>query len=260
MPSQNTIKIYPPDTIARIARSAALAAEVLEHAVRMVQPGVNTAEIDEFCAGYIASRGAIAAPLNYRGFPKSICTSPNDVICHGIPSPDMVLQEGDIVNIDITVLLDGYYGDTSRTVLVGEVPNGVKLFVERAEKAMWKGIEAAVVGHRFNAIGDAIERYVKKFDYSVVRDYCGHGIGAAFHEDPAVLHYSSRSALPMLQNGMVFTVEPMINMGKNWRSEVDQIDGWTARTVDGSLSAQFEHTVAIVNGKAHVLSVPPHSI
>lgn len=250
----SNIKIYDSASIDAIGRAGALAAQVLDRLEPLLQPGMTTAQIDEHCAEWIAQAGALAAPLNYRGFPRSVCTSRNDVICHGIPDEGEPLQPGDIINVDVTVILDGFHGDTSRTFLIGEVPKPVQIFVERTYKAMMRGIGAAQAGKRFNVIGEAIERYTRKFGYSVVRDYCGHGIGTEFHEEPAVLHYQHRRPLPRLEDGMVFTVEPMINMSGNWRSHTDETDGWTARTLDGALSAQFEHTVAIVDGRARILT------
>ncbi|MBB5022785.1 type I methionyl aminopeptidase [Desulfurispira natronophila] len=250
------IRLYSRSEIASIEKSARLAAQILQDIEPQVVPGVSTESLDQQCAEAISSAGAIAAPLNYRGFPKHICTSVNNVVCHGIPSKDEILQEGDIVNIDITVILDGYHGDTSRTFLVGDTSNSTSIFVKRVESAMLRGIEAVEAGRRFNVIGDAIEKYVKKFGYSVVREYCGHGIGENFHEEPAVLHYSAKNPLPFLENGMVFTVEPMINQNRNWRTVLDPQDRWTARTCDGALSAQFEHTIAIESGKARILSLP----
>ncbi|ADU66269.1 methionine aminopeptidase, type I [Desulfurispirillum indicum S5] len=252
--SATGLKLYTLEEIESISQAARIAATVLRDIEQQIKPGIDTETIDALCAQMIADHGATAAPLNYKGFPKSVCTSINNVICHGIPSTGEVLKDGDIINVDITAIYRGYYGDTSRTFCVGEVPNPVRLFVERVEKAMDKGIEAVMAGKPFTVIGDAIEKYVRRFGYSVVRDYCGHGIGESFHEEPAVLHYSSNSPSHILQNGMVFTIEPMVNQSKNWRSVLDKNDGWTARTADGALSAQFEHTIAVVDGRAKVLS------
>ncbi len=220
-----------------------LAADVLDIITEHVQPGVTTGELDRICHEYIVDhQQAIPAPLNYRGFPKSICTSVNDVICHGIPG-DKVLKNGDIINIDITVIKDGWHGDTSRMYYVGDVPLRARRVCEIAHAAMCKGIALVRPGTRLGDIGHVIQSYVESQGCSVVREYCGHGIGRVFHEDPQVLHYGRPGTGLELCEGMVFTIEPMVNLGKpHTRLMADQ---WTVKTRDRSLSAQWEHTIAV---------------
>ncbi len=220
-----------------------LAGELLDMLEAHVKPGVTTLELNDICQAYTTKKGAISAPLNYRGFPKSICTSVNDVVCHGIPSSKTRLKEGDIINIDVTPILNGYHGDSSRTFLVGHVSEKTRKLVEVTEECLRRGIEAVKEGARVGDIGHAIQTYAEGKGYSVVRDFVGHGIGKVFHEDPQIYHYGEKGKGQRLEPGMVFTIEPMINEG-TWRTKVLK-DGWTALTLDGSLSAQFEHTLAI---------------
>ncbi len=231
-----------------------LAARVLEFIEPHVQAGVSTAELDRLCHQFILEHDAIPAPLHYRGFPKSICTSVNNIICHGIPSEGEILQNGDVVNIDITVIKDGFHGDTSRMFVIGEVSEATKLLVERTKKAMEKGIAVVKPGARFNEIGKAIEKYAHKFDYGVVQDFTGHGIGKNFHEEPHVFHYDTGRPGPRMEAGMAFTIEPMINASPDWRSVIDKGDGWTARTMDGAISAQFEHTVIVTQNGYEIMT------
>lgn len=236
----------------RIAGKAA--AEVLDFIAPHVREGVSTETLNTLCHEYIVGNGDIPAPLNYHGFPKSICTSINNVICHGIPSEEEILRDGDILNIDITVIRDGYYGDTSRMFCIGNVSEKAKKLVERTEKAMYRGISAVKPGARLNDIGIAIEKYISQFQYGIVRDFTGHGIGSVFHTDPAVLHYDTKRPGPLLRPGMVFTIEPMINESRRWQSVIDNNDGWTVRTTDGALSAQYEHTILVTETGYEILT------
>ncbi len=238
-----------------------LAARTLRMASELAKPGVSTQEINEAVHQYTLEAGAVPAPLNYgadpsRGippFPKSVCTSINDVICHGVPSKSEVLKEGDIVNIDVTSILDGFHGDTSRTFFVGEVKPEVKKLVEVTSECMLRGIRTIKNGSRIRDIGTAIEEYAHRHGYGVVEEYVGHGIGRGFHEAPQIPHYKSKGPNPRLRSGMIFTVEPMINMGSK-ATVLDPVDRWTVRTKDGSLSAQFEHTVLVTPNGHDILT------
>lgn len=231
-----------------------MGARVLDFITPHVKEGVSTEELDRLCHNFIIENGCIPAPLNYHGFPKSICTSINDVICHGIPSKTDILKHGDIVNIDITVIKEGYHGDTSRMFLVGEASEAARLLVERTKKAMHRGISAVKPGARFGEIGEEIEKYISKFEYGIVRDFTGHGIGTKFHTEPSILHYANNDKRKM-EPGMAFTIEPMINGSTQDGSIVDKEDGWTARTADGALSAQFEHTVLVTPNGHEILTL-----
>lgn len=249
------IRTKKPAEIEKMRRAGRLAARVLSTVGEAVAPGVSTGDLDALADRVTREAGATSAPYGYRGFPKHLCTSVNDVVCHGIPSPQQVLREGDIVNADITVKLDGYHGDTSRTFMVGEVSREAELLVRRTESAMYRGIDAVRPGKYLYEVGKAIERYISKFGYSIVRAYSGHGIGRRFHEDPMVLHHYSRANRIRMRPGMTFTIEPMINAGSSYEVEVSSSDGWTARTADGSLSAQFEHTVAVTGDGVEILTL-----
>lgn len=230
-----------------------LAADVLDMIGEHVRPGVTTAELDAICHRYITeTQQAIPAPLNYRGFPKSICTSINHVVCHGIPG-ERKLKAGDAVNIDVTVIKDGFHGDTSRMFFVG--PPGVQAerLSQVAHDAMWRGIEEMAPGKHLGDIGAAIQEFVEKQRFSVVREYCGHGIGRVFHEDPQVLHYGRRGEGMTLAAGMTMTVEPMVNAGRRYVRLLP--DGWTVVTKDHKLSAQWEHTVLITDDGFEVLTL-----
>ncbi len=230
-----------------------LAAAVLDMIGEHVRPGITTEELDEICHRHIIEvQGAVPAPLNYKGFPKSICTSVNHVVCHGIPG-DRVLRNGDIVNVDITVIKDGYHGDTSRMFLVGDCPVQARRLCGIAQQAMWRGIRQVRPGARLGDIGHAIQQFVESEGYSVVREYCGHGIGRVFHEDPQVLHYGEPGTGLELQPGMTFTVEPMINAGRRHVKLLG--DGWTVVTKDHSLSAQWEHTLLVTPDGHEVLTL-----
>lgn len=248
------IKLHGPEAFEGMRAAGRLAASVLDFITPHVEPGITTGELDRLCHDYIVSHDAVPAPLNYRGFPKSICTSVNHVICHGIPG-DKKLKVGDSLNIDVTVILDGWYGDTSRMFFVGKP----KLIAERLCKvtfeSMWKGIEKVRPGATLGDIGHAIQTHAEAHRYSVVRDFCGHGIGRVFHDEPSVLHYGKPGTGTVLKQGMFFTIEPMINQG---RSEGKVLaDGWTAVTRDKSLSMQFEHTIGVTEDGYEVFTLSP---
>ena len=240
--------------IKMMRKAGELAAKQLNYISPFVKEGVSTLYLNDLCEDFTKKHGAISAQLNYNGFPKSICTSINDVVCHGIPSVKEILKDGDIVNLDITVKLDGYHGDTSRTYLIGNVSEEAKYLVRRTENAMYRGIKAVKPGKYLYEVGKAIEKYINKFGYSVVRDFVGHGIGKNFHEEPQVFHHYTLRNKIRLQEGMIFTIEPMINMGKSYKVILSPLDGWTVTTEDGSLSAQFEHTVLVTSKGVDILT------
>jgi len=241
---RDQIPLHGPEDFEGMRRAGRLAAETLDYITPHVQPGVTTAELDRLCHDYILAHDAVPAPLNYRGFPKSICTSINHVVCHGIPTDQKKLANGDILNIDVTVILDGWYGDTSRMFLVGDkVPVKAKRLVEVTYEAMMRGIEVVKPGATLGDIGHAIQSFVESQRFSVVRDFCGHGLGRSFHAAPSVLHYGKPGTGVVLQEGMFFTIEPMVNAGRFDVKVLD--DGWTAVTRDRSLSAQFEHSLGV---------------
>lgn len=248
-----TIKIHNAEDLGKMRSSCILAAKTLNYIEKFVQPNITTQELNDLCHEYIISHGASPAPLNYNGFPKSICTSVNDVICHGIPSPQEKIKSGDIINIDVTVILDGYHGDTSKTFLVGECSNHAKRVVSVAQQALYEGISAVKSYGYFNDIGNAIQKYVDSQGFSVVRDYCGHGIGKLFHDAPQVLHYKNNESHIQILPGMFFTIEPMVNAG-SYKTKLRK-DGWTVTTVDKSLSAQFEHTIAVLEDSVEILTL-----
>jgi methionyl aminopeptidase len=254
-PSERGIKIHGAEGFEGMRKAGRLAAEVLDFITPHVEPGVTTDTLDRLCHEFIVSHGAIPAPLNYRGFPRSICTSINHVVCHGIPG-DRRLMEGDIVNLDITVILHGWHGDTSRMFLVGDkVPLKARRLVDLTYEAMMLGIEQVRPGVRVGAIGHAIQNLVEGQRLSVVRDFCGHGIGRIFHDAPSILHFGTPEDGPVLRPGMFFTVEPMVNAGR-WEVKILS-DGWTAVTKDRSLSAQFEHTVGVTETGYEVFTRSP---
>jgi methionyl aminopeptidase len=248
------ILIKSDSEIIKMRKAGQLAAKVLKYAETLIRPGISTLEINDKVHEYTLKRGAKSAPLNYHGFPKSICTSINNVVCHGIPSPSQILKDGDIINIDITVILDEFHGDTSRTFFVGNVSSETQEFVKRVEKAMYIGIEQVRPNAFFGDIGAAIEKYIKPFNYGIVKDLSGHGIGRNFHEDPMVMHHKQKSKGKRMKPGMTFTIEPMINMG-TWEVTTDKADGWTVTTNDKSLSAQFEHTVLVTQNGYEILTI-----
>jgi len=230
-----------------------LAAEVLDMIGEHVKPGVTTEELDRLCFEHITQvQQSIPANVNYRGFPKTICSSVNHVVCHGIPN-DKALKSGDIVNIDVTVIRDGFHGDTSRMYFVGKPALPAQRLTETCWEAMWRGIEQVRPGARLGDIGHAIQAYVEERNFSVVREYCGHGIGRVYHEDPQVLHYGEPGTGDELKAGMTFTIEPMVNAGKRHVRLLG--DGWTVVTKDHSLSAQWEHTILVTENAFEVLTL-----
>ncbi|MGR9086529.1 MAG: type I methionyl aminopeptidase [Gammaproteobacteria bacterium] len=248
-----SIIIKTESEIEKMRIAGKLAAEVLEMIEPHVVPGVTTNQLNDICHDYIVNvQHAIPAPLNYRGFPKSICTSINQQVCHGIPS-DKKLKSGDIINIDITVIKDQYHGDTSKMFCVGDVGQHVKRLVKVTQESMYRGIEQVKPGARLGDIGHAIQKYAESHRYSVVREFCGHGVGKAFHEEPQVLHYGKAGTGDVLEAGMIITIEPMINLGKRHIKVL--ADGWTAVTKDHSLSAQWEHTVLVTASGHEILTL-----
>ena len=238
----------------KMREAGRLAAEVLDIIGPHVVPGVTTEELDRVCYEHIVNvQGTIPANLNYRGFPKTICSSVNHVVCHGIPN-DRKLKTGDIINIDVTVIKDGFHGDTSRMYYVGKPPVAAQRLTEVCFEAMWRGIRTVKPGARLGDIGHAIQEYVESLNFSVVREYCGHGIGRIYHEDPQILHYGESGTGLELQQGMTFTVEPMVNAGKRHVRLLP--DGWTVVTKDHSLSAQWEHTCLVTETGVDVLTLP----
>ena len=249
------ISIKTAAEIDKMRIACRLAADVLDVIEPYVRPGISTDELDRICHDYIVKQQhAVPAPLNYRGFPKSICTSVNHQVCHGIPGPK-TLKSGDIVNIDITVIKDGFHGDTSKMFLVGECSLKARRLVEAAQQAMYLGIAQIAPGVPLNRIGKAIQGHTEALGFSVVREFCGHGIGRAFHEDPQVLHYYDSTVDTVIRPGMTFTVEPMINAGKRHVKILP--DGWTAVTKDHSLSAQWEHTILVAENGYEILTLRP---
>lgn len=249
--------IKTADEIEKMRVAGRLAAEVLEMIKEHVVPGVSTGELDRICHDYIVNtQNAIPAPLDYNGFPKSICTSINHVVCHGIPSDDKVLKNGDIINIDVTVIKDEYHGDTSIMLEVGNVNAAAKRLIETTQEALYKGIEMVKPGVQLGDIGHCIQSFAEKNHYSVVRDYCGHGIGKVFHEEPQVLHVGKPGTGLALEEGMTFTIEPMLNMG-SYKTKLNRRDGWTVTTADRRLSAQWEHTLAVTATGVEVLTARP---
>ena len=251
------IKTHDAEAFEGMRRAGRLAAETLDFITPYVKPGVTTGELDRLCHAFITDHGAVPAPLNYRGFPKSICTSINHVVCHGIPG-EKKLQDGDIMNIDVTVILDGWHGDTSRMFFVGKVGVKAQRLVDVTYKAMMRGIEAVRPGATVGDIGHAIQTFAEAHRFSVVRDFCGHGIGRVFHDAPSILHFGRPGTGPTLREGMFFTVEPMINAGRYDVKVLD--DGWTAVTRDRSLSAQFEHTVAVTADGYEIFTRSPAAL
>jgi methionyl aminopeptidase len=252
------VVIKTPEEIDKMRLAGRLAAEVLDYITPFVKPGVTTARIDQLCHDYMVTvQGTTPAPLNYappghRPYPKSVCTSVNHQVCHGIPG-DRVLKAGDIVNIDITVIKDGYHGDTSRMFCIGEPSIQARRLCESTFESMWHGIRKVRPGATLGDLGHAIQSHAEGAGYSVVREFCGHGIGRKFHEDPQILHYGKPGTGMPLKAGMIFTVEPMINAG---RKEIRMLnDGWTVVTADHSLSAQWEHTVLVTDEGFEVLTV-----
>ena len=251
------IVLYGPADFEFMRRAGQLAAAALDMITPHVVPGVTTEALDRMCHDFILDHGAVPAPLGYRGFPKSICTSVNHVVCHGIPSARR-LEEGDILNIDVTVVLDGWHGDSSRMYAAGEPPVKAKRLMDVTHEAMMRGIATIRPGATLGDLGHAIQTFVERQRFSVVREFCGHGLGRAFHEPPNVLHFGRPGEGVTLREGMFFTVEPMVNAG---RPEVKILDdGWTAVTRDRSLSAQFEHTVGVTDKGVEIFTTSPKGL
>jgi len=248
------ITIHSAADFAPMRAAGRLAAETLDMITEHVRPGVTTGALDRICHDFILAHGATPSPLNYRGYPKSVCISINHVVCHGIPG-DRTLDAGDVANIDVTVTLNGWFGDSSRMYCAGPPSTKARNLIEVTHEALMRGIAAVKPGARFGDIGYAIQSYAESQRYSVVRDFCGHGIGRVFHAPPNVLHFGRRGEGPLLKPGMFFTIEPMINAG---RPEVKVLDdGWTAVTRDRSLSAQFEHMIGVTETGAEIFTLSP---
>jgi methionyl aminopeptidase len=250
-----SVTIKSPEEFQKMRVAGKLAADVLEMIKPYVQPGVTTGELDNICHQFIVEeQKAIPAPLNYHGFPRSICTSINDVVCHGIPSDTKKLKNGDIVNIDVTVIKDGYHGDTSIMVGVGDIAPHAERLIKVTQECLYKAIAIVKPGTTLGDIGAIIQEHAEKHYYSIVREYCGHGIGAVFHEDPQVLHYGRKGEGMALKPGMTFTIEPMINAGKR-HTKLNTKDGWTVTTKDGRLSAQWEHTLGVTDTGVEIFTL-----
>ena len=251
VPSRSLIKT--PEQIEGIRRSGAVNTGVLDLVAKEIKAGMSTAEIDRLVYDYTVANGAVPAPLNYEGFPKSVCTSINEVVCHGIPSEDEILQEGDIINVDVSTILDGYYSDASRMFIIGKTTPEKEKLVRVTKECLEIGMRAAKPFGFVGDIGNAIQRHAEKNGFSVVRDLCGHGVGLAFHEEPEVLHFGRKGTGMLLVPGMVFTIEPMINMG-SWHVFIDEDDGWTVVTEDEKPSAQWEHTFLMTENGLEILT------
>lgn len=248
------IPLYEKEYIDKIKAAGLIAYNTLEYIKPFITPGINTLYLNDLCHNFIISNNAIPAPLNYKGFPKSVCTSVNHVVCHGIPSETKILKNGDIINIDITVIKDGFYGDTSITFAVGKPSVKAQNLINVAYKCLMEAIEMVKPGIFLGDIGALIEKIARQNNFSVVEDFCGHGIGHVFHQPPQVLHYGKENTGLQLKENMVFTIEPMINTGKKETKILN--DGWTAVTRDRSLSAQFEHTIAVTKNGCAILTLP----
>jgi methionyl aminopeptidase len=252
-PRTGETEVKDPETIARMRIASRIAAQALAEVGRHVEPGVTTDELDRVGHEFLVDHGAYPSTLGYRGYPKSLCTSLNEVICHGIPD-DTVVADGDIVNIDITAYIGGVHGDTNATFLAGDVPEESRLLVERTHEAMMRGIRAVAPGRRLNAIGRVIESYARRFGYGVVRDFTGHGIGTTFHSGLVVPHFDDPDVDITMEPGMTFTIEPMLTLGtidyEIWP------DGWTVLTADGKRTAQFEHTILVTPDGREILTLP----
>jgi methionyl aminopeptidase len=252
--TKNGIRIHEDADFAGMRKAGRLAAEILDRIAPMVQPGASTGEIDKAVEDMVNEAGATSATIGYKGYQHATCISINHVVCHGIPS-DKRLKDGDILNIDVTVIVDGWFGDTSRMYLAGKLPRKAERLIEVTHDALMKGIEAVRPGNTFGDIGAAIQTYVEAQRMSVVRDFCGHGLGRVFHAPPNVLHYGRAGSGPVLEEGMFFTIEPMVNLG---RPETKVLaDDWTAVTRDKSLSAQFEHSVGVTATGVEIFTLSP---
>ena len=250
-----SVVIKTADEIEKMRVAGRLASEVLEMIEPRVEVGITTGELDRICHEYITgTQNAIPAPLNYNGFPKSICTSVNDVICHGIPSDKRRLKNGDIINIDVTVIKDEYHGDTSIMVMVGDVAPHAQRLIRVTQECLYKALDIVKPGTTLGDIGHTISQHAQKNYYSVVREYCGHGIGKVFHEDPQILHYGRQGSGMVLKSGMCFTIEPMINAGRR-HTKLNARDGWTVTTKDGRLSSQWEHTLVVTDSGCEIFTL-----
>ncbi len=254
----NGITIHSKEDYEGMRKAGRLAASVLDAVSERVEPGVTTEALNSFCHDMILEAGAIPAPLNYRGFPKSICTSVNEVVCHGIPN-DKALKDGDMVNVDVTVILDGWHGDTSRMFWAGKIPTWKKRITQVTYDAMMLGIEQVKPGARTGDIGAAIQEYSEAQGYSIVREYCGHGLGKVFHTAPNILHFGRVGTGEFIKEGMFFTVEPMLNAGKAG-TRLSMMDGWTVRTKDKKISCQFEHSLGVTAGGFELFTESPKGL
>ena len=248
----NNIPIYTSKDFEGMRKAGSLAAKILDQLKSLIKPGISTLAINDFCHKLIVENEAIPAPLNYKGFPKSICTSVNHVVCHGIPNDKKILKDSDIINVDVTVILDGWYGDSSRMYVAGPINNKIYSLLKTTYECLLIGIENALPGKHLGDIGYAIQNHAEKNHYSVVEDYCGHGIGQVYHEEPQVLHYGKTGRGLEIKEGMCFTIEPMINQGSKYTKLLS--DGWTVETKDGRNSAQWEHTLAVTASGVEVLT------
>jgi methionyl aminopeptidase len=255
-PMKNTgvIRLYGPEAFEGMRKACQLTARCLDEIWPLVKPGVTTNELDRFVLDYGLAHDALPATLNYRGYRKSCCTSINHVVCHGIPD-DKPLREGDIVNIDVTFILDGWHGDSSRMYPVGEIKRAAERLLEVTHECLMRGVGAVRPGARTGAIGEVIQTFAERERCSVVRDFCGHGVGRLFHDAPNILHYGQHNEGPELKEGMIFTIEPMINLGRPHVKVLS--DGWTAVTRDRSLSAQYEHTVGVTKDGCEIFTLSP---
>ncbi|RME63862.1 MAG: type I methionyl aminopeptidase [Alphaproteobacteria bacterium] len=251
------IKLHDAAAFAGMRRAGRLAAATLDHLIPHVVPGVSTQALDEIAHDFILAHGATPAPLNYRGFPKSICTSVNHVVCHGIPGPK-VLKDGDTLNIDVTVILDGWHGDTSRMFFVGKPGLRAQRLSDLTYEAMMRGIDVVRPGATVGDIGHAIQSFAEGHRLSVVRDFCGHGLGRVFHDAPNIMHFGQPGTGALLREGMFFTIEPMINLGRAATKVLD--DGWTAVTRDRSLSMQFEHSIGVTADGYEIFTLSPKGL
>ena len=253
----NQIKIHDENSFKSMRKAGQLAAKCLDFITPFIEPGISTEKINQLCHDFQLKNNSVPAPLNYKGFPKSICTSVNHVVCHGIPG-EKILRKGDIVNIDVTPILDGWHGDTSRMFYVGNVSLKAEKLVNITYEAMYRGIEKVKPGNTTGDIGFAIQSFVESKNYSVVRDFCGHGLGEVFHDNPSILHFGKKNEGEVLKEGMFFTIEPMINVG-GFKVKVLP-DGWTAVTSDKSLSAQFEHSVGVTKSGFEIFTLSPKKL
>ena len=250
---ESSIPIHSEEDYEGMRLAGALAAEILDSLCDLIEPGISTETINSYCHKIITEKGATPAPLLYKGFPKSICTSVNHVVCHGIPSEEKILYEGDIINVDVTVILNGWHGDSSRMYAIGKINPKAELLVKTTYECLMKSIDILKPGIHLGDIGYIIQKHAESKKFSVVKDFCGHGLGKIFHCPPSVLRFGNKGEGPILKKGMFFTIEPMINAG-DWQIKVLK-DGWTAVTKDRSLSAQFEHSIAITDNGAEIFTL-----